>query len=50
MELIMLKGLKWHVNPPTFAYWVNWFTDQWDIYANNKGVNYLFRKPDEDSY
>ncbi|KAM3143800.1 G1/S-specific cyclin-E1 [Paramecium bursaria] len=50
MELIMLRGLKWHVNPPTFTYWVNWFTDQWDIYANNKGVNYLFRKPDEESY
>ncbi|CAD8155689.1 unnamed protein product [Paramecium pentaurelia] len=50
MELTILFTLKWHVNPPSYTYWINWFTDQWDIYAENYGLNVQFRKPNEESY
>ncbi|CAD8120978.1 unnamed protein product [Paramecium sonneborni] len=50
MELNILFTLKWHVNPPSYTYWINWFTDQWDIYAENYGLNIQFRKPNEESY
>ncbi|CAD8123361.1 unnamed protein product [Paramecium sonneborni] len=50
MELDILFTLKWHVNPPSYTYWINWFTDQWDIYAQNYDINIQFRKPNEESY
>ncbi|CAD8115316.1 unnamed protein product [Paramecium primaurelia] len=50
MELDILFTLKWQVNPPSYTYWINWFTDQWDIYANNHGINLFFRKANEESY
>ncbi|CAD8102666.1 unnamed protein product [Paramecium sonneborni] len=50
MELDILFTLKWQVNPPSYTYWINWFTDQWDIYASDHCINLFFRKPNEESY
>lgn len=44
MELVILKTLKFKLNPPTINFWLNWYLSQWDVFIDT------YPKPDQGNF